>query len=91
MEDNSIRQLVYPRIGEYADCQTPEPVHDEINVWQHVLNVIYQEALPRKLTEDVLEVLSSPLQVINNDQPRQVISTATSIYPEGTGDRARQS
>ncbi|XP_078372353.1 uncharacterized protein LOC144656016 [Oculina patagonica] len=91
MADNSIRQLVYPRIGEYADRQRPEPVHNEINAWQHLLNVIYQEALRRGLTEDFLEVLSLPLQVSDNDQPRQVIPTTPSIYPEGTGDRARQS
>ncbi len=36
-------------------------------------------------------VLSLPLQVGDNDQPRQVISITQSIYPEGTGDRASQS
>ncbi|KAL9976923.1 hypothetical protein ACROYT_G014266 [Oculina patagonica] len=66
MADNSNRQLVYPRIGTYPDCQRPEPVHNEINVWQHVLNVIYQEALPRELTEDVLEVQSLPLQLLTS-------------------------
>ncbi len=52
MADNSIRQLVNPRIGEYADCQRPEAVHNETNAWQHLLNVFYQEALRRELTED---------------------------------------
>lgn len=45
MAENGIRQIVYVRIGDYADRQRPEPVHNEINAWQHVLNVIYQEAL----------------------------------------------
>ena len=45
MAENGIRQIVYLRIGEYADRQRPEPVHNEINAWQHILNVIYQEAL----------------------------------------------
>ena len=29
MADNGIRQIVYPRIGEYADRQRPNPVHNE--------------------------------------------------------------
>ncbi|XP_022806312.1 uncharacterized protein LOC111343412 [Stylophora pistillata] len=58
MAENGIRKVVYPRIGEFADRQRPELVQNEINTWQHLLNVIYREALQRDLIEDFLEVLS---------------------------------
>ena len=91
MTENGIRQIVYPRIGEYADCQRPEPVHNEINAWQHILNVIYQEALRRGLVETFLEVLSLPLQASDNNQVRGAVSLTLPNHPEGAGDRARQS
>lgn len=31
MANNGIRQVVYPRIGEFADREQPELVHNEIN------------------------------------------------------------
>lgn len=91
MAENGIRQVVYPRIGEFADRQRPEPVHSEINAWQHLLNVIYREALQRDLIEDFLEVLSSPLQVQDSPRERKTASSILSSYPEGAGDRVRQS
>lgn len=91
MAENGIWQVEYPRIGEYADQQRPEPVHNEINAWQHLLNVIYKEALRRELTEDFLKVLSLPLKVSDNDQARPVVAGTHSSYPEVAGDRARKS
>ena len=91
MAENGIRQIVYPRIGEYAHRQRPEPVHNEINAWQHILNVIYQEALRRGLVETFLEVLSLPLQASDNNQVRRAVSLTLPNHPEGAGDRARQS
>ena len=44
MADNGLRQLGPPRINLFADCQRPEPLHLEINNWEHVLNV-YQTML----------------------------------------------
>ena len=67
MAENGIWQIVYPRIGEYADRERPELVHNEINAWQHILNVIYQEALRRGLVKTFLEVLSLPLQACDNN------------------------
>ena len=92
MAENGIRQIVYPRIGEYADRQRPEPVHNEINAWQHLLNSIYQEALQRGLIERFLEILSLPLQASDacSNQVRQTVLPALSNLPEGAGDRARQ-
>ena len=91
MAENGIIQMGYPRIGQCADRQRPEPVHDEINAWPHLLNAIYKEALRRELNEEFLEVLSLPLQVSDNDQARKPISTTQSTDPQGAGDRARQS
>lgn len=47
MANNGLRQVGEPRIGEFANRQRPEPVHNEINAWQHILNMIYKEALQR--------------------------------------------
>ncbi|PFX26930.1 hypothetical protein AWC38_SpisGene8401 [Stylophora pistillata] len=91
MAENGIRSVVYPRIGEFADRQRPEPVHTEINAWQHLLNVIYREALQRDLIEDFLEVLSSPLHVQGSPRERKTASSILSSYPEDAGDRVRQS
>ena len=44
MAANGLRQIGQPRIG-FADHQRPEPVHNEINPWQHLLNLMYKEAL----------------------------------------------
>ena len=35
------RQLGEPRIGEYANLQWPEPLHLEVNNWEHLLYVMY--------------------------------------------------
>ena len=43
--NNGFCQLKAPRIGEFANLQRPELVHNEINAWQHILNMIYKEAL----------------------------------------------
>lgn len=60
MANNGIRQLGPPRIGVFADKQRPEPLHSEINAWQNVLNIIYQESLQRKLFDQFIKVLAAP-------------------------------
>ena len=47
MATKGIRQLGEPWIGVLCDRQKPDPLHLENNSWQHVLNVIYLEALRR--------------------------------------------
>ena len=61
MANNGFRQLKEPRIGEFAILQRPEPVHNEINAWQHIPNMIYKEALRETKWIYFLEVLSSPV------------------------------
>ena len=41
MAEHGLRQLGEPRIGEFADRQRPEPLHLEINNWQHIMDLIY--------------------------------------------------
>ena len=38
MADNGLRQLGHPRIGKFSDLQRPDPLHLEMNSWQHVLD-----------------------------------------------------
>ena len=41
MAEHGLRQLGEPRIGVFADRQRPEPLHLEINNWQHIMDLIY--------------------------------------------------
>ena len=61
MANNGFRQLKEPRIGEFANSQRPELVHNEINAWQHILNTIYKEALRETMWIYFLQVFSSPV------------------------------
>jgi hypothetical protein len=62
MATNGIRQLGPPRIGFFfADRQIPEPMHVEINAWQHFLNLVYHEALHRNLIDAFVETLAAPI------------------------------
>ena len=45
MAENGIRQLGKPRIGIFSDRVKPDPLHCEINAWQHLLDLIHSEAL----------------------------------------------
>jgi hypothetical protein len=60
MADNGIRQLGEPRIGKFSDFIRPEPLHLEINNWQHVLDLIYKESVRRGVFEIFLSCLSNP-------------------------------
>ena len=61
MAENSLRQLGPPRIGKFADRQRPEPMHLEVNNWQHLLDVIYLLLLLQDdCFEQFYEVLSNP-------------------------------
>ena len=68
MAGNGLQQLREPGIGEFANCQRPKPVHNEINAWQHILNLIYKEALQRNVIDLFLEILSSPVDTTSNGQ-----------------------
>ena len=87
----SIGSLTVWNFGDKVRSRPVEPVHNEINAWQHLLNVMYQEALRRGLIETFLEILSLPLQTSDNNQVRQSVSSTLPHHAEGAGDRAKQS
>lgn len=72
MAANGIRQFGKPRIGIYANLQRPEPMHNEINAWQHALNLLYKEALQRHCVDLFLNILSSPAKMTANTAESQL-------------------
>lgn len=90
MANNGLRQLGEPRIGEFANRQRPEPVHNEINAWQHILNMIYKEALQRNNVDLFLEVLSSPVDTTEIANIRLSRPQLITPHQEGVGERVRQ-
>ena len=63
MAENGIRGFGPPRIGVFADKQRPEPLHCEINAWQLVINIVYQESVQRNVFDHLIKVLGAPLTV----------------------------
>ena len=45
MADNGIHQLGEPRIGIFAKRVCPDPLHCEINAWQHLLDLLYSKSV----------------------------------------------
>ena len=82
MAANGLRQLGEPRIGDYANLQRPEPMHHEINAWQHNLNLIYKEALQRNCIDLFLEVLRSPVKIVENSVPTPVSPVTTDVVSQ---------
>ena len=90
MANNGFRQLKEPRIGEFSNTQRPELVHNEINAWQHILNMIYKEALRETMWIYFLEVLSSPVdmtEIANIKLSRPQLATP---HQEQIRERVRQ-
>ena len=92
MRDNGLRQCGPSRIRDFANRQRPEPVHNEINVWQHLLNLIYKESLMRNVVDKFLEVLSAP---VGKDAPIDPMVSARpkashTPHSEGVGERVRE-
>ncbi|KXJ13530.1 hypothetical protein AC249_AIPGENE25365 [Exaiptasia diaphana] len=86
MAENGIRQLGPPRIGIFADRMRPEPLHVEINAWQHYLNLLYHEALQRSMIDVFLDTLSAPTSV--KVQTKQCCEKkSTFIQDQGVGAR----
>ena len=63
MAENGIRQLGKPRIGIFADRVRPDPLHCEVNAWQHILDLLYSESVRRNRFEKFIEILSAPVGV----------------------------
>ena len=67
MAANGYRQIRPPRIGVFADRQRPKPVHNKINGWKHLLNLVYKGALRRNRVESFLEILRAPVGLPTNN------------------------
>ena len=93
MAENGIRQLGPPRIGQFADRLRPEPMHCEINAWQHYIDLLYLEAVMRKKFDPFVSVLAAPLgrgdeDDIDEVQLQKSLVKISSL--ESVGERARQ-
>ena len=42
LASSGFRQLGDPIIGPYVDRQQPDPMHLEINAWEHILDLMYK-------------------------------------------------
>jgi hypothetical protein len=84
MAANGMRQLGEPRIGIYANLQRPEPMHNEINAWQHLLNLLYKEALQRQCVDLFLNILASPAKTTGNTFQNQSGTQSSSTDNEQT-------
>ena len=94
MAENGLREIGEPRISIFANRVRPEPVHCEINGWQHLLNLIYQEGLCRNLVLSVLKVLGNPVGQAEisrfGDNKLPIMNPNVSSQEGGVGERARQ-
>ena len=95
MAANGIRQLGEPRIGIFADRLRPDPLHCEINAWQHVLDLVYLEAVQRGKFDEFLELISAPVKnstqtedIICDNKVDQTANEGAAVVPEDVSDNA---
>ena len=88
MISNGLQLYGEPRIGDFADHRRPELLHNEINAWQHILNLIYKKALNRNAVDLFLRTLSSSGETTENVQVQQspVLQLLTTPHQEGVGE-----
>ena len=93
MAENGIRQLGLPRIGQFADRLRPEPMHCEINAWQHYIDLLYLKAANRSKFDTFTSVLGAPLgkgdeETVDNGRRQKTGVQISGI--DSVGERARQ-
>ena len=59
MAKNGLQQIGEPRIGPYVNLQRPEPLHLDVNHWEHLLFLLHIEALQNSKMEIFLSTLAS--------------------------------
>ena len=84
MAENGIRQDGPPRIGIFADRLRPDPLHCEINAWQHFLSLAYNESVQRSVFSQFIDILTAPVCV--NQHDRQHDNNESTEYVESTID-----
>jgi hypothetical protein len=77
MAENGIRQLGKPRIGMFADRVKPDPLHCEINAWQHILDLLFSESVRRHAFEKFIAILSAPIGISTANSPDGESSSAS--------------
>ena len=92
MAENGIRQLGLPRIGHFADKLRPEPMHCEINAWQHYIDLLYLEAVRIKKFDPFVSALAAPIGNRDGDieegQPQKTLLRVSDI--DSVVERARK-
>ena len=84
MADNGIRQLGKPRIGIFSDRVKPDPLHCQINAWQHILDFLYSESVQRNAFDKFVKVLSAPIGASTRNPLNSIdFSKSSSIYTHG--------
>ena len=93
MAENGIRQLGHPRIGVFVDRLRPEPMHCEINAWQHYLDLLYLEAIHRHKFEAFISVLRASIGSGDHQQANEKQHPKASLKVaeiDSVGERARK-
>ena len=62
MASNGVRQLGEPRLRIFSNRQRPDPFHHEVNNWQHVLNLIYQQSVRQNCFVSFIDTLMRPVK-----------------------------
>ena len=89
MASNGIRHVGPPSICEFVDLHSPEPPHNEVNAWQHMLSLVYKEELNLNCIESLLDTLRSTAK-LHSQQTVGSQLTATIPHPESAGERVGQ-
>ena len=66
-------------------------MHNEINAWRHIFNLIYKEALQRNVIDLFLEILRTPVGTTKLILTEfRVLTLLTTPHQEGIEERVRQ-
>ena len=80
------------RIGHFADKLRPEPMHCEINAWQHYIDLLYLEAVRIKKFDPFVSALAAPIGNRDGDvkegQPQKTLLRVSDI--DSVVERARK-
>lgn len=90
LAENGLRQLGPPRIGIFAERQSTEPVHCEINAWKQLLYVIYIEFVQRGKFDVFIDILGAPVGKCTTSDTRPAAKEQTPA-PDQSADDLPQS
>ena len=82
----------WQRIGIFAKWQHLEPIHCEINAWQHLLNIIYWVAVQRGIFTKFIDILSASAEERRADQGNDNGNRKSQVYvphDDGAGEHVQ--